>query len=298
MRDPTVYPFRCDDKEYMYLSHNAQSYMHVLRSALFLPIVLTSGSPGFAASRLLWEAQCPMSKMRLREFGKEFGEDALFYPSDAAFDADLPEGLTKNIYSLSQYLSRPYEQSKRLRDLVQGGMLQIGTCTTTTQTGAIWYTQRIGPFMSTGGSDWWAAGWTNLAGMHREDGAGVEQGITAHVAGAVSSSGELIPYPPIHMHHTSCSLTESPAGKNLAFSTHPIFLDVSGDAQCEASASMQDPANATECLGSGAGPMWNVTTNCSAMHRAVLTIPRPGRLWCLHLARAPTSRLLLRVQGW
>ena len=126
----------------------------------------------------------------------------------------------------------------------------------TTSSGAQWYTQRIGPFVSSGGADWWVAGWTNLAGMYREgptvDDESAVKGITAHVAGAVSNNGELLAYPPIHMHHTSCSLTESPAGKNLQFSSHPIFLDVSGDAQCEADAHMRDPANATECLGTGA----------------------------------------------
>ena len=61
---------------------------------------------GYGASRLFLEAQCPMSKMQLREFGSSFGEDALFYENDSAFDEDRPEGLTEKMYSLSQVARR------------------------------------------------------------------------------------------------------------------------------------------------------------------------------------------------
>ena len=79
--------------------------------------------------------------------------------------------------------------------------LQVGSCTASTAEGT-WHTQRVGPFVSTGGYDWWKLIWSDVAGLeehlHKQNGPLV---VNAHFSGPVGVDGEPIPLPPVHNHH-------------------------------------------------------------------------------------------------
>ena len=84
------------------------------------------------------------------------------------------------------------------------GQLRVGECTTPAEDGGLYHTQRIGPFSSVGGYDWWNIYHRDFGTVQRELDRlpkGHQLGITAHVAGAVTATGELIGNPPIHTHH-------------------------------------------------------------------------------------------------
>ena len=88
--------------------------------------------------------------------------------------------------------------------LTGGRRVQAGECTAAAPGGGVWYTQRIGPFVSTGGYNWWALSWKDPAFMSKafEGGAKTKAGILAHFSGPVNAEGtEAIGYPPIHQHH-------------------------------------------------------------------------------------------------
>mmetsp|Transcript_65966 Transcript_65966/g.109632 ORF Transcript_65966/g.109632 Transcript_65966/m.109632 type:complete len:501 (+) Transcript_65966:55-1557(+) len=198
------------------------------------------------ASQLLAEAQCPMDKMYLREFGTMAYEDAVYYASSEAFNNETGVVLTKYLHNLAGLAPGLRNSTWRRRStLLPRGRVMIGTCYTHTTKGT-WYTQRIGPFRSTGGNSWWFAGWSNLAHLQVP---GRLRGISAHVVGAVNEAGKIMPNPPILMHHTSCMANNHPDVNSLRYATGPIFLDVSGDAQCAASFKNFDSPYSTECNG-------------------------------------------------
>lgn len=77
----------------------------------------------------------------------------------------------------------------------------------------VWHFEKVGPFVSTGGYDWWSVYW-NDAGRFRAR-LGREETktetrkttntetprITAHVSTAVDEHGRALPLPPLHVHH-------------------------------------------------------------------------------------------------
>eukprot|EP00316_Scyphosphaera_apsteinii_P001136 CAMPEP_0119313200 /NCGR_PEP_ID=MMETSP1333-20130426/28220_1 /TAXON_ID=418940 /ORGANISM="Scyphosphaera apsteinii, Strain RCC1455" /LENGTH=548 /DNA_ID=CAMNT_0007317981 /DNA_START=186 /DNA_END=1833 /DNA_ORIENTATION=+ len=200
----------------------------------------------YGATRLLTEAQCTAE---WREFGKMHGEDALHYASTKAFNAyKEPDVLTRQLYAL-QTLGG---SARRSRDLAFGrspllalGNLSIGTCRRGTAEG-FWHTQKIGPFRSTGGNSWWFAGWSNLANTYYTS---QLFGISAHIVGAMDTWGKLITFPPILMHHTSCSVSKTPWKNTLEYANGALLVDVSGDAGCAAGEFHDEQIPATECYG-------------------------------------------------
>ena len=68
--------------------------------------------------------------------------------------------------------------------------------------GGAWHVQRVGPFVSTGGYDWWQIGWSDAGGLkevidkHPE---GVD--IEASILIPVDEDGKRIGHPPVHIHH-------------------------------------------------------------------------------------------------
>eukprot|EP00933_Yihiella_yeosuensis_P052643 TRINITY_DN50742_c0_g1_i1.p1 TRINITY_DN50742_c0_g1~~TRINITY_DN50742_c0_g1_i1.p1 ORF type:complete len:506 (+),score=65.65 TRINITY_DN50742_c0_g1_i1:84-1601(+) len=65
----------------------------------------------------------------------------------------------------------------------------------------VWHVNRVGPFRSRGGYDWWEIAWADAFHLSSL----IEKGppsITAHYIGMVDDSGNAIGYPPIHNHHT------------------------------------------------------------------------------------------------
>lgn len=84
------------------------------------------------------------------------------------------------------------------------GNLQVGECVVDAPSGGTWHTQRVGPFLSTGGFDWWHMYYRDFAttSMVLNDlSDGTHAGITAHVTGPVNMGGDFIPLPPLHNHH-------------------------------------------------------------------------------------------------
>ena len=84
------------------------------------------------------------------------------------------------------------------------GNLHVGECVVDAPGGGTWHTQRIGPFLSTGGFDWWNVYHRDFATARmilNDLGEGEQAGITGHVTGPVNTAGDLIPLPPIHNHH-------------------------------------------------------------------------------------------------
>ena len=84
------------------------------------------------------------------------------------------------------------------------GLLKVGECTAEAVGGGVWHTQRIGPFRSMGGYDWWNVYHRDFRTVQHEMDrliSGRKLGITAHVTGPVTMRGDLIPLPPIHNHH-------------------------------------------------------------------------------------------------
>ena len=74
-----------------------------------------------------------------------------------------------------------------------------------------WWVTRVGPFQSKGGNDWHNIEWSHfgrLSAMKATFGANTSQSaaqmlfwITGFLVAPVDADGELIDYPPIHIHH-------------------------------------------------------------------------------------------------
>ena len=81
-----------------------------------------------------------------------------------------------------------------------------GRCRYPDSEGSEWRLERIGPFKSTGDYDWWQFGWddtfrTNQILKEYPDG----YYILNHFSGAVDKDGNIMEFPPIHVHHVHCS---------------------------------------------------------------------------------------------
>lgn len=87
-----------------------------------------------------------------------------------------------------------------------------------------WHVQRIGPFRSTGGNDWWQFAWLDMFGFDGSLGdehhiLGVEPlALTGHWTGPVTGEGKPIGLPPLHIHHIHLT-----PGAGLSFSSD--FVD-------------------------------------------------------------------------
>jgi hypothetical protein len=85
---------------------------------------------------------------------------------------------------------------------------RVDECDVPTATG-MWRTQRIGPFLSRGGNDWWtvlAADFGGFTSMLTATGANGSRsprriGLSAHFLAVVDAAGEPLGFPPIHLHH-------------------------------------------------------------------------------------------------
>lgn len=71
-----------------------------------------------------------------------------------------------------------------------------------------WHVERIGPFRSTGGNDWWQFAYLDMFGFggslgekYRILGEGNPIGMTAHWSGPITPEGSPIGLPPLHIHH-------------------------------------------------------------------------------------------------
>ena len=84
----------------------------------------------------------------------------------------------------------------------EGQQVMHGTCEFSTPEGGTWTSERIGPFYSTGGYDWWQVGWADLFGLKKKL-KGHPGGIyvDANTIAVTDKEGNPFDYPPIHIHH-------------------------------------------------------------------------------------------------
>ena len=81
---------------------------------------------------------------------------------------------------------------------------RVGSCRVPVETsdGEAWYSQRVGPFVSRGGYDWWFVAWDDVGNLSQLLTAGGAFGVKEVVHGAVDSDGAPIAFPPLHLHHS------------------------------------------------------------------------------------------------
>ena len=72
--------------------------------------------------------------------------------------------------------------------------------------GSTWSIQRIGPFKSTGNYDWWQFAWDDVL-QFKEKLKSAPDGLHVlnHFSGPVDAEGEVLSFPPIHIHHVHIS---------------------------------------------------------------------------------------------
>jgi hypothetical protein len=80
--------------------------------------------------------------------------------------------------------------------------IQIGECAVPQSDGGAWHVQRVGPFVSNGGYDWWQVAWRDmfrLSEVFKTHPEGIYY--TTTFSAGVAPSGEPLSYPPVHIHH-------------------------------------------------------------------------------------------------
>jgi hypothetical protein len=127
---------------------------------------------------------------------------AVHFTSTDAFDRFEGVGLGRDmdVQGLGTYLAANTTQADQL---LPEGLLHVGSCATT-QGQDEWLTQRVGPFRSTGGYDWWHIGWydvDHVGGLLDRSAPGTPIGITAHWSGFLNDAGVPVGLPPLHAHH-------------------------------------------------------------------------------------------------
>jgi hypothetical protein len=84
---------------------------------------------------------------------------------------------------------------------------RVGTCRVQTETSEgiqTWYSQRVGPFTSHGGYDWWFVAWDDVGNLSQLIAQSPSRAFGAKevVHGAVDAEGAPIAFPPLHLHHS------------------------------------------------------------------------------------------------
>ena len=130
---------------------------------------------------------------------------AVWFKDTATYDAFAGIGLGHSMKFYDQALLQPANQTM-LDYLVPGGVMREGFCTTAIPgEDAHWRSQKVGPFQSRGGTDWWQLGWSDVCRVNQllDQGAreGTRLGLTAHYSAPLDSAGAPLGIPPIHVHH-------------------------------------------------------------------------------------------------
>jgi hypothetical protein len=150
-------------------------------------------------------AGCDFDKDKIPLYQYSPLSSAIYYPSTTQFSAYdgidlLPENKANYVYGgdFARKLQYPSKKSSRHRDTIM-----MHTCKLPDKDsdgGRV--IQRVGPFTSTGGYDWWQIGWTNV-GLFKDILASHPNGIDIinYIIVPVSENGNRIGHPPIHVHH-------------------------------------------------------------------------------------------------
>ena len=120
--------------------------------------------------------------------------------------------------------------------------LMLERCRSTRVDGT-WFTDRAGPFESTGGNDWWALSWGDVGQIWTVFGdesywPDSQIYVTAHFAAAVDAAGSPIPLPPIHEHHNRVTQCNEPRKCGYARDWYPFgdqgtLANTLGDFECD-----------------------------------------------------------------
>eukprot|EP00966_Prymnesium_polylepis_P092233 2135471-Prymnesium_polylepis.2 len=125
---------------------------------------------------------------------------AAWYSNNTAYDAYSGIDLIPEAGG-SLPLGSPFKLSKEAsRSPLGGGRLDVCECTTKVSHGK-WFTQRVGPLLSTGGYDWWQFSWDNFANLREELEFGDVFEMDAHILTPTDAAGNILGHPPIHIHH-------------------------------------------------------------------------------------------------
>ena len=143
------------------------------------------------------------------------------------------------------------------------------SCKIPQEDGGSWHVQRVGPFVSTGGYDWWQIGWSDagmLSDALRQHPEGVD--VVGYALTPVTEDGTRIGHPPVHIHHIHFVAQQGVRPRNImrglcvssagATLTHmdsllkekncynaSLFLEQHGDYQC------RPEEDGIECLTAG-----------------------------------------------
>jgi hypothetical protein len=155
---------------------------------------------------------------------------AYFTPSTTEFDAFR-----------GVLLDRPEEDSMNFPFRLHRSTFNLTHSSCESRDG--WYYERVGPFRSQGGYDWWSVYWNDFGGFRERLQRGDQVGIVAHVSTPVDEGNRKIPLPPIHVHHVH--VTPS-LGLHNRFELMPecafrgrncldasMLIQHHGDAQCD-----------------------------------------------------------------
>jgi hypothetical protein len=146
---------------------------------------------------LLRESVC---SLRWRPFHSLTDATAVFYPGTTEYETYRGVDLEPR--------HRPWPQDSPYRNCItpvtpeSRTPLLVGECMREVE-GGTWHTQRVGPFSSTGGMDWWQLSWTNACSLDAVIARSPQNraSVAAHWVGAVTPTGEALGHPPIHNHH-------------------------------------------------------------------------------------------------
>ena len=133
---------------------------------------------------------------------------AVHFPSINAYDSFAGVGLGRTMH-FSEEVAMPSVNSMQMDLLLPEGEVQLGSCVVA-HGQYEWHTQRIGPFRSTGGFDYWQFSWSDVGSLGAVlDGLppGARIGMTAHWSGPLDSAEAPLGLPPLHVHHIHVSPT-------------------------------------------------------------------------------------------
>jgi hypothetical protein len=119
--------------------------------------------------------------------------------------------------------------------LKQKETIKLGECQIPQADGGAFHIQRVGPFYSTGGYDWWQVGWRDtwrMSEVLKKHPEGVYY--TTSFSGAVDQDGKILGYPPVHIHHIHICPQPCAKKKMLkGMKYHPNFgVEQHGDYEC------------------------------------------------------------------
>lgn len=84
-------------------------------------------------------------------------------------------------------------------DMLVNGTVHAVRCVGAQTDRGMWHIERLGPFVSRGGYDWWQFGGDDLFGLSEVLASGVRLGFNAHWSGCIDRLGNPIGLPPLHM---------------------------------------------------------------------------------------------------